>query len=89
MAENLRNGFNDPIRVERMKKVVEERKVNYLARLKFLLCEYGYMLRNRNFHAAKAYPLFVIAEDAETQKEKILTKIILLTVKDVLTSNLI
>ena len=69
--------------------MVEERKVNYLARLKFLLCEYGYMLRNRKFHAAKAYPIFVIAEDAETKNEKILTRSILLTINDVLVSEII
>ena len=51
-------------------------------RLRFLICKYCYHLRNRSFHAERAYPLFVIADDTETKTEKILTEIILLTVKD-------
>ena len=51
-------------------------------RLKFLICKYCYHVRNKSFHAEKAYPLFIISEDAETRIEKELTQIILLTIKD-------
>lgn len=51
-------------------------------RLKFLICKYCYHVRNKSFHAEKAYPLFIISEDAETRIEKELTHIILLTIKD-------
>ena len=51
-------------------------------RLRFLICEYCYRLRNRSIHAERAYPLFIISEDIETKTEKILTEIILLTIKD-------
>jgi hypothetical protein len=40
------------------------------------------MIRNRYFHAAKAYPLFVISENAETKQEKILTKLMLILIKE-------
>lgn len=51
-------------------------------RLKFLICKYCYHVRNKSFHAEKAYPLFIISEDTETRIEKELTQIILLTIKD-------
>lgn len=51
-------------------------------RLKILISVYCYKLRNRSFHAERAYPLFIISEDVETEVEQILTEIILLTVKD-------
>lgn len=51
-------------------------------RLKFLICKYCYHIRNRSFHAERAYPLFVISEDVETRIENSLTELILLTIKD-------
>ena len=51
-------------------------------RLKFIVCRYCYMMRNKSFHAETIYPLFVISDDAETRIEKILTEVLLLTIKD-------
>ena len=67
------------------KKIEEKAEKNISApkdRLKFLICKYCYHVRNKSFHAEKAYPLFIISEDAETRIEKELTQIILLTIKD-------
>ena len=86
---SLKKGFDDQHRIHHLENVIEKEHTDYLVRLQFLLCEYCYMLRNRSFHAAKAYPIFVIADDAETRNEKILTRIILLTIKDILMSDVI
>ena len=54
-------------------------------RAKFLITEYCYMLRNRSFHAEKAYPLFAIgAEDEEKTIEEILTGLILMSIEGLL-----
>ena len=67
------------------KKIEEKAEKNIYApkdRLKFLICKYCYHVRNKSFHAERAYPLFIISEDTETRIEKELTQIILLTIKD-------
>lgn len=50
--------------------------------LKFLVIEYCYLLRNRSFHGGKAYPLLVIAPEAETRVDDILCNLLLLLVQD-------
>ena len=67
---------------EKLQRKAEEGKTVPKDRLKFLVCEYCYKVRNRSFHAERAYPLFIISEDTETGIEKELTEIILLLVKE-------
>ena len=63
-------------------KKIERRKKTPIDRLRFLICDYCYVLRNKSVHAVRPYPLFIISEDVETKIEKTLTEIVLLTIKD-------
>ena len=45
------------------------------------------MIRNRSFHGAKAYPVFVIEPEAETYVEEKLTKLLLYIMKDFIQSD--
>ena len=67
---------------KRIKTIIKQKKVDYYSRLAFLVCDYCYMLRNRYFHAAKAYPVFIIAEDIENYHEKRLTELLLFVIVD-------
>ncbi len=73
---------------KRNRRKLEEGKPVIKERVEFLVCDYCYMLRNRNYHAAKAYPVFVISEEAETGIERTLSSIMLKTVRDILESEL-
>lgn len=66
-----------PILNEQDQVVLEDRII-------FLICDYCYMLRNRNFHGEKAYPLFVISEEHETGAERALTELLLRTIVDLI-----
>jgi len=70
---------------KQVKNIIKNKELNYKVQLKFLLCKYCYFQRNRYFHAGKAYPLFVLSNDHETKMENVLTKVLLLTIKDFLT----
>ena len=67
---------------DKLQQKSEERKAVPKDRLKFLVCKYCYQVRNKSFHAERAYPLFIISEDIETGIEKTLTEILLLLVKE-------
>ncbi len=69
---------------EKLQKKSEKRKAVPKDRLKFLVCKYCYHMRNKSFHAERAYPLFIISEDVETGIEKTLTELILILVKELL-----
>ena len=67
---------------EEIDRHIKESGNSDTGRAKFLIAGYCYMLRNRSFHAEKAYPLFVIGEeDAEKTVEEILTELILMTIE--------
>ena len=78
----------DALKAEEIRKFAEERlkkkRVNANEQLRFLVTEYCYMLRNRSFHAGRPYPIFGMKNDKKENEEKALTKLILLTVKDLL-----
>ena len=53
-------------------------------RIRFLVCDYCYMLRNRSFHALKPYPVFSMFGNEHTGAESMLTKLMILTIADLL-----
>ncbi len=57
--------------------------------LRFLTCYYCYTIRNRYFHAGKAYPLFIISKENENKTEEALTRILLATIKDLIMEYLV
>lgn len=64
----------------RMKK----KETNANDRVRFLVTEYCYMIRNRSFHAGKPYPIFNMKkEDCKTSEQQ-LTDLILLAIRDYL-----
>ena len=65
-------------------KKIEQKTVDYKARLIFLICDYCYFLRNRSFHAGVPYPVFVISQKAETEGEKKLTELLIVLMKDLM-----
>ena len=67
-----------------LKRRIEQSTMNFQDRLKFLVCDYCYFLRNRNFHAGVPYPVFVIAQEAETGVEKTLTELLIVLMKDLM-----
>lgn len=67
--------------------VIDRHIIDYKEQIRFLVCKYCYMRRNRSFHAEKAYPVFVISKDTETGSEQILTRLLLLVIKDFLISD--
>ena len=71
--------FSNFIEKRKKKKVVDANE-----RVRFLVTEYCYMLRNRSFHAGKAYPIFrMVLHDVEDMDTK-LTTLLLLTIRDFL-----
>ncbi len=58
-------------------------------RLRFIVTDYCYMIRNRSFHAGKPYPIFVAYSEKGNSMEEQLTSLILLTIKDILVQELI
>ena len=63
-------------------RIIQNGQKTPIDRLRFLTCNYCYLLRNKSMHAERPYPLFIISDDVETRIEKKLTEIILLTIKD-------
>ncbi len=64
---------------------VNEYGVSYSSRAYFLVIQYCYMLRNRSFHAEKAYPIFAIYDVGAGQTiEEYLTNLILMTIEGLL-----
>ena len=54
-----------------------------------MVVDYCYMLRNRSFHANKAYPLFMFdSGEEECTVEDILTKLLLMTIEGILKANM-
>ena len=58
-------------------------------RLRFIVTDYCYMLRNRSFHAGRPYPIFAAYSEKGSTVEEQLTALILLTIKDILVQELI
>lgn len=50
-------------------------------RLRFLICQYCYMLRNNSFHANRPYPVFGLFSDEAESEQRTLTRLILLTIR--------
>ena len=73
--------------VNQVKNSIKENNISYVERINFLIKDYCYMIRNRSFHGAKAYPVFVIAPEAETYVEEKLTKLLLYIMKDFIQSD--
>lgn len=68
---------------------IKANDVSYVARARFLVVDYCYMLRNRSFHANKAYPLFMFdSGEEECTVEDILTKLLLITIEGILKANM-
>ena len=68
-----------------IKRIIEKNVISNVARARFLVADYCYMLRNRSFHAEKAYPLFVINKEADYKTvEEVLTELILMTMEGLL-----
>lgn len=66
------------------KKKNEEKYIHYKDRVEFLVRKYCYFKRNRSMHAGQEYPLFIISEDSENYVEPILTKLLILAIKDII-----
>ena len=65
-----------------IERAVSKNIVSYTNRTKFLIAAYCYMVRNRSFHAERAYPLFEIRfNSTEKTIEQILTELLLITVE--------
>ena len=67
-----------------LKRKIEQNTMDCHTRLLFLICDYCYFLRNRNFHAGVPYPVFIISQEAETGVEKNLTELLILLMKDLI-----
>ena len=68
---------------------IKANDVSYVARAQFLVVDYCYMLRNRSFHANKAYPLFMFdSGEEECTVEDILIKLLLITIEGILKANM-
>lgn len=86
--EKATNKYAEVQKYEKGVRAIVDRQItDYKDRLRFLVCRYCYMRRNRSFHAERAYPVFVISREAETGSEQILTKLLLLVIKDFLVSD--
>ncbi len=66
------------------KKKTEEKYIHFKDRVEFLVRKYCYFKRNRSMHAGQEYPLFIISEDSENYVEPILTKLLILAIKDII-----
>jgi len=64
-----------------IRRVIEADQSDIETRLRFLICRYCYMLRNKSMHAEKAYPMFMITgPDYESDAiEPKLIRVMLLT----------
>ena len=65
-------------------KVICKKTIDGNERVRFLVCDYCYMLRNRSFHALKPYPVFSMFNNDTTSAESMLTKLMILTISDLL-----
>ena len=90
LVEYAKSQFKkDPVVVNEISEYAKERikkkEIDANERVRFLVCEYCYMLRNRSFHALKPYPIFgLFTEDGKDQEGQ-LTRLLLLTIRDILT----
>lgn len=55
---------------------------NPIGQLRFLLAEYCYSRRNRSFHGERAYPVFIIAPEAESRDDEILSTLLLHVIRE-------
>ena len=68
---------------------IKKKVTNTNDRVRFLVTEYCYMIRNRSFHAGKPYPIFNMKNADKKTTEQQLTELILLVIRDILVQRII
>ena len=63
-----------------------EEKEDVREQLIFLITQYCYTIRNKNFHGERPYPLFKLENEASVNEEKVLTQLLLRAINDLLSN---